>query len=140
MMRSNASGSAICCAATRPSARRSLRGHPLDFGRDCSATRGGENRDVSVHVLLPTRDFPLRHPGSGEDFFGPEHSGDRRRVEWSAEMDACLRAMRAAGQSLEECAARIGVSQMTASARCWVLGLPTHRRRQIFPVQNDRGR
>jgi hypothetical protein len=54
-------------------------------------------------------------------------------------MDAALRELLRRGWNLEAIAAEIGVSVIAAAARRVTLGLKKGRR-QIFPVQNDRGR
>ena len=78
MSTGNSLRSAIRCTAAWRAGAHAFRGHPLAFHEQAFDGGGGLNRGVVVHVLLHTRNFPLRHPGPGVDFFGPGHSGEDR--------------------------------------------------------------
>lgn len=77
MSTDNTLGSAIWCAAAGADERTSLRCHPLAFRGARSSGPGGQNRGAVVYVHPHTRNFRPRHPGSGQDFFGLGHSGER---------------------------------------------------------------
>lgn len=68
MTLSNASDRPIRCAAQRARARDHAPRRPAHSCENASSGAGGGNRGVIVDVLLPTRNFRLRHPGGVQIF------------------------------------------------------------------------